>query len=167
MYDAIEEYIIEFYLCSLRNDFQEFAWDDMQDYFADAIQTKLDDHGQGTFEAFQDRMEYMYGNLENLIPEEFIITTDYVRFTASDAAQAIIKAQYSTMRDTFSGTYSDLQEYVETMKGVIHLPLGGRIRLFDNIIHAQHVTGDVFEDLDTEDLKNAAKEMFDCEQEDV
>jgi hypothetical protein len=167
MYDTIEEYIIEFYLCSLRNDFQEFAWDDMQDHFANALRSKLDEHGQGTFEVYQDKMVDLYGNLENLIPGEFIIQTDYVYFTANDAVQAIIKAQYDTMRNVFSGTYSDLQEYIDAMEGVIHLPLAERIRLFDNIIHAQHVTGAIFEDLDTEDLKNAAEEMCDCEQEDV
>ena len=165
MYDDREEYIIEFYLCSLRNDFQGFCWGDMQDHFTPELQRKLDTHGQGAFGAYQEWLDDIYGDMAYLVPPEFTLKSNYTCFTAHNVVEAVQRAQYEALKDTFSDTFSHLQDYIDGMGAVDQLPLAERIELFDNIIHAQHETGDIYGDIDTEELKSAAQEMVNCVEE--
>ncbi len=165
MYDDREEKIIEFYLCSLRNDFSGFDFDDALEMFCPELEDKLHEHAQCTFEEYQ---EYMGDFIDNGHGDDvytpFCMQTAYINFGPEDVKEAIFKGQYEAAQRAFSGMFDHLQEYVD---GIDSPPakLSELITLFDSIIHAQHETGDIFEDMDTEDLKDAAKDMHEASQE--
>lgn len=160
-YTEIEEYIIKFYVCSLRNDFSSFDWDAMDEHFLPALQRKLDEHGLGTYEAFVEIQEdCIYGEP---LPYWCTAQSDYFSFTEEDAKEAIFTAMYEKAGKAFNHLFDNIEVLVEELQSPPGT-LRQRIILFDEVIHAQHVTGDIFEGLDTEDLKDAAQDIYDCMQ---
>lgn len=154
----MEQLITEFYFRSLTTNWKDFDWDDAFELFKPGLQNKLDEHGQGEFEDFRNMQEGFTGNFAHIVPDEFCIYGDYVQFTTEDVADIINKAHFEKFRSTFKNTFSDLKEMLHKMDTI--LTLEERIELFDSVIHAQHVTGNIFEDLDTEYLKEEAETMF-------
>jgi len=164
MYCDKEELIIDFYLCSLKNDWQEFDWDEAFIEFAGGIQEKLAEHGLTGYEDFRNREED-YGFVDKNILEPFSVCSHYVYFPVDDVFEAIMKAKYEAFQNAFGSMFSDLQEYLDQIQNIGCFSLQEKITLFDNIIHAQHVNGNIFDDLNTEELKEAAEEMYKTETE--
>jgi len=161
----LNEIITEFYYRSLRGSLKEFNFEAAWGYMRPSIEEKLHEHAQiGTVEGYQQRIEDIYGDITEDLPCWATIQTGYVYFTKYDVANAIISAQHKCLKEAFAGTYDNLIDMIHKMDSV--LSLEEKTILFDAVIHAEHATGNIFDDIDTEECKKEAELMFE-EHEDI
>jgi len=158
--NIMEHIITEFYYRSLRGTLKEFDFETAWEYMRPSIKGKLYEHAQmGTVEDYQEIIKDIYGDIIiQDLPGWATIKNDYVYFVEEDAVKAIISAQYKCLKETFEGTLDDLIDMLHKMDSV--LSLEENTILFDEVIHAQHTTGDIFEDTDTDTCKEEAEKMF-------
>jgi len=165
MRDKIEEIILDFWRCSLKNDFSEFDFDKAFNEYEPFLHTNCIEHAQGTFEEYVESTDQIYGL--NYLEKELdkisglCYCNDWYSFTSNDALMAILKAQYNVIRKTFEtevhGSNAKLLKRIQNRKGLTEPEL---ISLFDEAIHAQHLCGDILEDVDVESLREEAEREF-------
>ena len=152
-----EETFKHFLRCSLLNCWHRFNFEEALESAITPIQNKLIEHGQGTLEEFMDH-EDGFRSTGNL--EEYITQTDYIYITQEDIHEAIMKYRYEKFKEKFSGYFSDLEEIIEKYNNWQSMKTPEIIALFDTIIHSQHVNGDIFEDIDTEAIKEEIEQEY-------
>jgi hypothetical protein len=88
--------------------------------------------------------------------EKFTTSTDYIHIDVDDVKHAIFRMHYEKSQEAFDGMFDDLIEIQEALNNVIddEEHQKDNVILFDRVIHAQHVTGDIFDDLDIDDIKS-------------
>jgi len=170
MVNDIDQIILHFWQCSLRNDFSEFDFDEAFDAYEPFLHYNCVEHGQGTFEEYLESTDSLYG-LEHLEKQlnkitELHISNDWYTFSGYDSLRAILKAQYELIKETFSdevhGENADLLIRIQNRKGLTEPQL---ISLFDEAIHAQHLNGNILEDCDIEELREQAEKEYKEDQE--
>lgn len=136
---------------------EEFDFDEAFESLSEPLQRKLDEHGLGSYEDF-------YQNQEDLCMydfSQFQIQTNFFYFGEEEAKEAIFKAMYEKYKNEFEGygVFEDLQEILDEIEKP-DLTTQQKNELMDRIIHAQHVTGYIFEDIDMDALhKEVDEEM--------
>jgi hypothetical protein len=164
----MEQYIINFFKCSLADDFDDFDWTGAFETYIPFLERNCIAHGQGTYEEFEQRMDDIYGlnSLECDMPRWAVIETDWISFSDVDACQAILKAQYECLRNTFkNNVHSNNAELLERARNHRYInDLPELIALFDECIHAQHATGDIIDDCDPDALRKIAEEEYNDEK---
>lgn len=145
-----EEIVYHFFRCSLLNRFDCFDFEKAYEALIPTIQQKLNEHGLGTFEDFLEYQELIY---DKRTLSDWTIESGYLYIDVDDVFEAIMKLRYDRSRDEFSGysAFDDLQDIVDGYKNSSNNTLQQDIALFDAIIHAEHVTGNIFEDFDDPD----------------
>ena len=161
MYDDI---IKEFWLCSLKQDFSEFDWDDAFNELRVPIEQKLAEHGLGDFDEFLE-FQHDIGCYDLSQLESFTTCTDYIHLDENAIFEAIMRFKFEQFQDVFGGMFEDLEEMIEKIDKLNKLSEPEKILLFDSVIHAQHQSGDIFEDTDIESLRSDAESEWEELQE--
>ena len=169
----MEDIILDFWRCSLKNDFSEFDWDDAFDTYSCYLKTNCDKHGQGTLEDYKEYMFNVYGedDLAEQISDIGGLTTyegnAWWSFSGYDALDAVLKAQYERCRASFKGNVhgdnADLLSRIENRPRNLSTPK--LIALFDEAIHAEHCNGNIIDDCDIDDLRAEAEAEYEEEKE--
>lgn len=165
----MESIVLEFWACSLRNDFSEFDWAQAFCEFEPYLDEKVRSHAQGTFEEYVEFHEEMYcmSTMECDIPDWAQYDTSWGCFSDNDAVLALLKAKYDYMHELFvdgpHGELADLRERIQ-FDARKNLSQPELITLFDECIHAQHCNGDILEDFDVESLRDDAEAAWEDEK---
>ena len=151
-YDA-ESIVRGFLLHSALNRMHEFSFEDAFNQLRNPIDYKLIEHAQNcTLEEYTDYNCDM-GLYCNTDFEKFTFSTDYIHIDIDDVKEAINKLHYEKCKEAFDGMFDDLIEIQEELNNVTD-DQEHNVILFDRVIHAQHVTGDIFDDLDIDAIKS-------------
>jgi len=154
-YYDFEETVKHFFRCSLYNSWDKFNFEKAFDYFNRQIKMKLAEHGQLDYESFAEiDKEYSQYHEDSL--NEFTTKTDYIHIDEEDILETIVQYRYDRFKETFSelDSYIKLNELYQKLEDYKDSDeLGHKIQLFDSCIHAQHETGDIFEDIDPDEIR--------------
>lgn len=152
-YDDIESIIRSFLTYSALNRMSEFNFESAFGRLQRPIYDKLIEHAQVDYEVFeiyhQDIFCYDTKNLR-----EFTLSSDYINITVEDVLAAIIKMHYERSQEAFNGKFDNLINLNKRIDNQYQITELENIILFDEVIHAQHVTGDVFCDVDIDSIKS-------------
>jgi hypothetical protein len=161
--EHLENLVIDFYYHSLNNSLDEFDFEEAFDELEPFFYNKLAEHGLLSFNDFVYIIDEIYGlnNLEKQIPDELTMVTNYINFDKRKALDAILNAMYEECQHEF-GSLGSLQELSDLYEQLLDRPksLKEKTILFDSCIHAQHQTGDLIEDLNTESCKEEAEVLY-------
>lgn len=153
-YYDYEDTIEFFFQCSIKNDFSTFDFKRAFDSLRTPIRDKLTEHGQTTFSEFKELEEQYYGVDEEKV-KDFTTDTSYITISASGILDCICRYRFHRFRETFQD-----YDFVEKLKNIDtkidNIDLNNKqecVLLFDEIIHAYHENGRIFEDIDIEALK--------------
>jgi hypothetical protein len=147
-----ESIIRGFLLHSCLNRMGEFDFKRAFECLIMPINDKLIEHAQCDYDTFYNYHDdiscYMYSDYE-----KFTVQTDYFYIGIDDVKQAIAKMQYEKLKQVFDGMFDNLIDLKERIENLDNLTEEERVILFDEVIHAQHVSGDIFDDIDIESIK--------------
>lgn len=165
----LEDVLVDFYYRSLHGTEQAFSgfdWEGLLSDLRNPLVTKLNEHGLTNVEDYIQNFRDIYGDISEDIPDVYTMQTDYIYFTKENAEEAILVAQYNHAKGTFGRypEYKELKELIAEIDKSSRYSLKGLISLVDRIVHAEHVTGNIFEDINVEDLKAQAEEMYNEEK---
>jgi len=147
-----ESIIRGFLLHSCLNRMGEFDFQQAFEYLLNPIESKLYEHAQCDYDTFLQYYDDMFYH-ENSDFEKFTYQTDYINIDVDDVKEAISKMHYEKSKNAFDGLFDNLIDLKERIENLDNLTEQERIILFDEVIHAQHVTGDIFDDIDIELIK--------------
>lgn len=161
-YYNVEEVVKHFFRCSLYNSWERFNFKRAFESVQSQIESKLAEHGQMDYDSFaqyeNDMNDY---NLSDL--GQFTIHSDYIDIDEDDILNAILEYKYEKFKETF-GELDSYQNLIELNEKIDNLKdsdeLGYKIQLFDSCIHAQHETGDIFEDFNPDNLRKEIDEEY-------
>jgi hypothetical protein len=158
-YVDMNEAVGDFFRASIERRLDDYDFESVFEYASMIINQKLAGHGLTSYEEFYDDYNDMFGNDVDL--SQYETHTDWIVISHEDIHEAILRYMYDVYKRTFSGmgAFQDLQSLYNRMQNIYGMSTKERAILFDEVIHAQHVTGDIFEDLDIE----AIKEEIDAE----
>ncbi len=145
--------IRNFWMCSVTNRLNEFDFCRAFRQMTPKVEYKLSEHGLLEFEDFARRQDGLY----NFSPlENFAIQTNYIYLGIEEIKEAVLKCQYKALKDTFEGmsTFEELQELLTELQNYHGATIEQKTILFDKLIHAQHETGMIFDDVDVDSLRN-------------
>jgi hypothetical protein len=145
-YNNYESTIEWFWMCSWGSKWRGFNWNKAFESFKEPIRHKLAEHGILEYEDFKE-VEEEYLDMMNADFDPFIVDTNYVQFTKDDVLEGILMSKYDVFRDAFYSMeeFVILDEMLDEINNYKKLSLQEKIELFDKIIHAQHVSGDIFD----------------------
>lgn len=166
----MEDTILEFWNCSLKSDFSEFDWDNAFDEYCPYLERNCIEHGQGTFEQYLDYMDSMYGleTLEESVPDwaASYENNPWWYYSKYDAMINMIRAQYESLKENYrTNIHGENAKLLEKIDNRDNLTEPELIQLFDECIHAQHVNGNILDDVDIESLREQAEQNWKDEQE--
>lgn len=152
----MEEIIREFLESSIKGTLDEFDFDNA---FLEAnyyIYNKLAEHGLLGYDEFLEIENDVWGISKDDL-EVYATHTNYVHISTEDIFDVIMEYRYKRFRDTFIGLNSfrellNLHERINEAS-MSSMSVAEKAILFDECIHAQHETGDIFEDVDIESIK--------------
>lgn len=149
----IDSLVKGFLTLSALNRMSEFKFKKAFEVLLPAIESKLNDHGLLSFEEYVDQADRL-GMYSDADFEKFTISTDYIHIDVSDVKEAIYKCQYEKLGAEFASMFSNISDLRERMIDISDLSMKDIVILFDEIIHAQHQTGFIYEDLDIDSIKS-------------
>lgn len=168
MYD-LYRHVIEFFLASLNNDWDDFDFEPFFEEFKGHLYSKLLQHALvDDFMEFYHYWNDLYCHAGDLSP--FYLQTAYIRIDEEDVRMAICQLHYDRCKATFEDMFCDLIELNEKLEqDRSELELKHLIALFDECIHAQHQNGFILEDYftDPDDLRSEAEQEWKEEQEEI
>ena len=148
-----ESIVRGFLLHSALNRMSEFDFETAFDGLRNPIDYKLLEHAQNcTFDEFTEYNSEMGMYCDDDF-SKFTFNTNYINVDIDDVKEAINKLHYEKSKEAFDGLFDDLIEIQDELNNVTDNEENNVI-LFDRVIHAQHVTGDIFEDLNIDDIKS-------------
>lgn len=141
-----EEVIKKFWECNIKQDYKEFDFIEAFEAMEGLFYNKLSMHGLLDFEDFKESMEELY-KFDNLSEHEQV--TDYIQITQEDLKNALLKYKYERNRNEFL-EYSSFKTLREIYDNIQKAKNGEMERLdmvvlFDSVIHAEHETGNIFD----------------------
>lgn len=161
VYYDYEELVKHFLRCSAANSWQYFDFEEAFNNIKIPIEERLSEHGLTSFEEYLEIQLGLYSEKDiEMLENMFGLQTDYVYLSGDSIFENIMMLRYETMKDEFSGygAFEDLAKIKEEIEGLdSYLPSLKLIALFDKCIHAEHVTGQIF-DIDIDSLKEEIDE---------
>jgi hypothetical protein len=151
-YIDYESVIKGFLLCSAQNRINEFDFDEAFDLLIEPIIFKLEEHGLCSFEDFSKNRD-IWIDCSGIDWGLLTVQTDYIHISEEEVKEAVYSLYHKKFKYEFSGMFDHLVEMKEKYENMHELSLKDKIILFDEIIHAQHTCGDIFDMVDIEDLK--------------
>ena len=156
-----ESIILNFWMHSVTNRMNEFDFAVAFRSLREPMYRKLAEHGCMGYEAFSEYTEELIcGCYSSDVFAPFMVCTDYIYITEDDVKEAIMHMQYDKYKNEFEGygSFDELQSIYNDMDDWHGHTLQWKVELFDRAIHAQHETGDIFDDCDIESLRDEAEE---------
>lgn len=155
-YDT-ESIILNFWMHSVTHRMNEFKFLAAFAALKEPIEQKLNEHGLIDYEGFKDNEDGIY---DYSVLDQFATSTNYLHIDVEDIKEAVLKCRYDKMVEAFEGmgAFETLQELLDKIENVHGATLQYKIELFDEIIHAEHETGDIFDDVDIDTLREQAEE---------
>lgn len=152
----MEDIIRDFLESSINGTLDEFDFDDAFSNANSYIYNKLAEHGLLDYDEFIQVEEDIWGiNRGDL--EEYATHTRYISISTEELYEVVMKYRYDRFRKTFIefGSFRELLDLYERVgdPSVGNMSIAEKAILFDECIHAQHETGDIFEDVDIESIK--------------
>lgn len=168
MFD-FDDAILDFWRHSLRNDFTGFDFEEFFDEFGQVLYRRLMEHGFiGDLSEYRQYMEDIYGDLTDEIPGWGPVETDFTWFSRDEIVDIILERQREAYKNSLGYHYNDLVNLYERVSSFSpSMLLPESIALLDECIHAQHLTGDILEDVDIESLREEAESEWRDEQEEL
>ncbi len=152
-YNDYESIVRGFLTLSALNRMKEFDFDQAFKELKHPILNKLREHAQCDYNEFLEfYKDVFYHEKEDF--EKFTYQTDYINISINDVEEAIAKMHYEKSVKAFTGLFDNLIELKDRIEGLDENNTKINVILFDEVIHAQHVTGDIFEDLDIDYIKS-------------
>lgn len=158
-YYDYEELFKHFFRCSLYNSWDYFDWDKAFENTRNVIGQKLAEHGLTTFEEYKDFLDQIYGDRSKDL-QSFAVQTDYLYITTEDIQEVILKYTFEESKKAFDSMFDNLQEIYDKSEYPDSLSLPEKITLFDSIIHAEHVTGEIFDMCNPDDLRDEVEQEY-------
>jgi len=147
-----ESIVRNFWMHSVTNRMNEFDFCAAFKSMREPIRSKLSEHGLLTFEEFCENEENFF---DYSCLEQFTVNTNYICIDIEAIKKGVLKAKYDAFRDTFESysTFNDLKGLLCELDNYHGATIEEKIILFDKIIHSQHETGDIFDELNIDDLR--------------
>jgi hypothetical protein len=152
-YYDVESIIRGFLLHSCLNRMKEFDFNEAFEMLRNPINQKLIEHAQCSFDEYLEYYNDIFFHNDSVY-EPFTVQTDYLYIGIEDVKTAIATMNYEKSKDNFSGMFDNLEDLVQRMNDSSNNTEQENIILFDEVIHAQHVTGDIFEDVEIDYIKS-------------
>ena len=161
-YYDIKEVVKHFFRCSLCNYWDKFDFNETFNNILYPIKNKLAEHGRLSLEDYIEAEEQiMYGNKSDL--NNFASSTNYICISIDDIFDAIMEYKYNRYKKEFS-VYSSFDMIEEIYNKLLNVSdadeLGYKIELFDSCIHAQHETGDIFDEFNPDDIREEIEREY-------
>ncbi|MBS3748160.1 MAG: hypothetical protein KGY67_00485 [Candidatus Thermoplasmatota archaeon] len=118
------------------------------------MEQKLTEHGFLGWERYYEFIESIYGHLNNL--ENWKIDTPYIYIGEQELQDTVAKHVSNRLYENYKN-YDEFQKIHDIYLKTQHpqdLSDREKTLLFDKMIHLQHVTGNVYDNLDIEALRN-------------
>lgn len=150
----MEETVKEFFRASIERKLDDFDFDSAFEQFSGAIRQKLAEHGLLSFDEFiESESDYGFYSKDDLTG--FAVHTGYIVISTDELLEVLQKYRYERFKAEFSryGSFQSLLSLYERIQKQYSLSTSEKAILFDECIHAQHETGDIFDDLDIEGIK--------------
>ena len=153
----VNSIIKNFWLCSVTHRMNEFKFSNAFKSLKPYIYNKLAEHGLIDFEAFK---EVDFSDVRDSDLIGFTAQTNYISIDVSEIREVIQQYRYERFRDEFEGvgSFVDLQDLLDDIDNHYGHTQQWKIELFDSIIHAEHETGMIFDDVNIDDLREEAEE---------
>jgi len=142
-----EEVVKTFFEASVYNTLDSFDFDEAFNELGGYIYQKLAGHGLLSLEDFIEEEETINGNNSESL-ESFTVDTDYVYISSDEIYNVVMEYKYKKFREEFADkeAFKNLLKIHEDISTYSGNTVTENVLLMDRVIHAQHVTGDVFED---------------------
>lgn len=163
MYVDIEENIKDFFRASIDRTLDDFDFESAFDTMKDRINAKLAEHGLTTEEDFisfyEDCMCVDKSELSS-----YTTDTNYIRTSTEELHEVLMHYLFEKSKKTFGsmGAFKELLALVDKLDNAGELSTSEKAILYDEVIHAQHETGDIFEEVDIEAIKEEIDREYDC-----
>lgn len=161
-YYDIEETIKHFFRCSLCNYWDKFDFEKTFTNISYTIKNKLAEHGRLSLEDYIENEEQIMC-VDKSVLNDFATSTNYICISMENIYDAIMEYKYNRYKDEFSGysSYDTLEEIYNKLLNISDEDeLGYKIELFDSCIHAQHETGNIFDDFNPDDIREEIEREY-------
>jgi hypothetical protein len=148
-----ESIVKGFLLHSALNRMNEFDFEQAFETLVDPIERKLIEHAQCEYKEFVGFFDETFLHEESAF-EKFEYQTNYIYISTIDVREAITNMHYEKSQQAFDGMFDHLIDLKDRIECLEDLSEKDRVILFDEVIHAQHETGDIFDDIDIEEIKS-------------
>lgn len=130
----------------------EYAFDQLRP----PLEQKLNEHGFLGWESYFDWIESLYGEQELNNLENWVMSNPYINIDKEELQDALAKHVSNRLYDNYKDydEFEKIQEIYRKTQYPQDLTSKEKTLLFDEMIHLQHVTGSVYEDLDIEELRD-------------
>jgi hypothetical protein len=152
----MDDIIRNFLESSIDGTLDEFDFDDAFSNANYYLYNKLAEHGLLDYDEFLQVEEDIWGTTRGDL-EEYATRTGYISISVDELYDVVMKYRYNRFRKTFIefGSFRELLDLYERINdsSMDDMSIAEKAILFDECIHAQHETGDVFDDIDIESIK--------------
>lgn len=167
-YNDPEEFIVAFWLASIKNDFSDFDFDEVFRYTKDVLKKHMNRYGYLSFEEFYN--DYNYDNVL-MLAEDYIYSyewfaekhedTYYKNKVTREMAKDIYDMLNNDREESWAGVDPTYDKLFEVYKELQNNPkiLRGKIILMDKLVDLQHHRASIWVDnnkiwVDVEKLRN-------------
>lgn len=157
----MEERLESFFHLSLKGKIHLFDFDGFFKEFTSILHERLALNSQLTFEEYKEWADGVYS--KNPL-EEYTIFTSWNSLTKDHIFEAVCRCQYNSQREALSGMYEDLLSLYKKLETASNLSISDKVLLVDECIHAQHVTGEILEDCDPDEIRERVKQLWNGEE---
>lgn len=161
-----QETVIKFFLrCSITSEWKYFNFTRAFKCLQWELTDKLNQHAQLSKEEFSNYWGEFHSS-SNTSLDEYAYSTDYITLSREDVYEAIENLHYNKTKEVFEPYFEGLLDLHTRLSSFIlsgrvnysEVTLEEKILLFDELIHAQHVTGDLFGDINIDLIKEQVEE---------
>lgn len=148
-----EDSITCFWANSINRTPEKFDFESNSRHFRGRIRQKLSEHGLRGKEEFIRTMEGIYGERTEL--HQWTQDTPWITITEDELRDVLDEHQWKRNRETFEDhpTFNELEKTFEKTRDIESKETSEKVSAFDSLIHAQHETGQVVQEVDIEELR--------------
>lgn len=153
-----EDSITCFWANSINRTPEKFNFEENSRHFKRRLRGKLAEHGLLGKEEFVHRMEGIYGERTEL--SQWTQNTAHITITEDELRDVLDEHQWKRNKETFETyeTFQTLEETHERAENLDRQDTSEKVKTFDSLIHAQHETGEIVQDVDIDELREEFEE---------
>lgn len=148
-----EDSVTCFWSNSINGTPEKFNFEENSRHFKGRLRSKLAEHGLRGKEEFVQIQEHIYGERTEL--SQWTQRTPYINISEDELREELDEHQWKRNKETFEDhpTFEELQKTFQKSKDIESKETSEQVTAFDSLIHAQHETGQVVEEVDIEELR--------------